>query len=403
MNLVPVRIKREYRFLWSRAAVIFSAACGLQLCFSPLATAKTRDHLMISRADVVTSERALQSGPWSFIGLVDRLRSNSMSRERWLQAWLSQWELQQDSNGLRLEPRSYQRILHYYWSWENGAPIWSDSPFHLVSIVFRLDLRASDRPAGEGRFIFVLADPVRRTASDFFVIFEYRLPTHRWDAADWATQIQALAQQPGLTSYLKHLQSLTDEFTREPQNLLAIRTNDFDLDDPWELRNFSPKPYVHGGGVFPVLTPDSQTPHLDFESSRQSELIQWIESNPTQVMNGKSSLPMAFRTSASIVPHENFKWLQGSALKPELRRAFSTQTCNGCHAGETQTRFSHVFLHRIGGEVSLSPFLEQDLAIRVKDFEALLHSRSSPAAKARQTDPRANRELPTPPRRITGH
>jgi hypothetical protein len=40
-----------------------------------------------------------------------------------------------------------------------------------------------------------------------------------------------------------------------------------------------------------------------------------------------------------------------------VRHKFSLNTCNGCHAGETGTPFTHVFPRAAGVEAKLSDFL----------------------------------------------
>ena len=62
------------------------------------------------------------------------------------------------------------------------------------------------------------------------------------------------------------------------------------------------------------------------------------------------------------VPNNNdeYHWDGWGLAEVNLRRAFSTQTCCGCHCGDTNTAFFHIGPRDRGEAAPLSKFLRTD-------------------------------------------
>ena len=69
------------------------------------------------------------------------------------------------------------------------------------------------------------------------------------------------------------------------------------------------------------------------------------------------------------MPKEQFQWFEQEALTGELKTAFSLMTCNGCHSGATQTRFTHVEPRPVDEEARISTYLEEQLEVRKTYFQ----------------------------------
>jgi hypothetical protein len=92
-----------------------------------------------------------------------------------------------------------------------------------------------------------------------------------------------------------------------------------------------------------------------------------------------------FLGASSKVP-EDFFW-RAPSVGGEARHKFSLNTCNGCHAGETATEFTHISNRAAGQPAQLSLFLRggtvrdpvtlisrpfDDLGRRAQDLETLV-------------------------------
>lgn len=334
--------------------------------------------LWISSPEVIEALDDKGNGPLSFTDVVENLVPHGGKVETWIRAWVKEWDKDKDPNGLSIKPRDSQLLLTKFWPMgHGGGPDWNKSPFRLVSVVFRLDARTMAKPAGEGRLIYVLQDPMKTLPEDYLVIFEYRLPTEKWKLADWVKDIDRLGQIGDGAKYRRALRDLTLRFVGEPKALLAVRTNELVFGDPWELRNFERDPMTG----LPVELETGQTPHLDFNGEHKAGLVKWIEANEAAVMDNTHVLPISFQTSAALMPDEFFKWLADTGLHEPVRKAFSAQTCNGCHSADTGTRFQHVTPGAAGTAPMLSEFLRGALVERVLDFDKLLQSSNAPPPK----------------------
>jgi hypothetical protein len=267
-----------------------------------------------------------------------------------------------------------------------------------------MDLRHPGVQAGEGRFVFGVLDSAGNPL-EFTVILEYALPggtpeaTQRW-ARDWHELGQLGLNHP---QYNAKLQALTDRFAKTGvmpgrpfgNALNQIRTNEVELGDPWEMREFN----LTDTGLRPATV--KLTPDLRFDNS--STLADYLRANQTDILAEQHRVPesfggVRFLAAGSRVP-ENFFWRsQGTAS--EVRHKFSLNTCSGCHAGETGTEFTHVAPRAAGRAAVLSPFLQggtvrdpvtqelrtfNDLSRRADDMAVLVCGVSSPQRVSAET------------------
>lgn len=202
------------------------------------------------------------------------------------------------------------------------------------------------------------------------VIFEYSLPlTTTLTQGAWAAKWHDLSSVPFSTSgddrYNAKLQAITDIFTAtsfpdmgfvRDIALNQLRTNELALGSPWELREFR----MRSNGSLEQVTVKNN-PDISFNTNlvRMRELQNFILDG-----GGSSSLPNSLPSglpllggTAPVVNH-SFKWFS-SSNDPKLR-AFSTNTCNGCHAGDTGTSFVHLSLRSSASVSNPSGFLIND-------------------------------------------
>ena len=92
---------------------------------------------------------------------------------------------------------------------------------------------------------------------------------------------------------------------------------------------------------------------------------------PEEIIPASFSLPTFFNDGAKPVPvtaivatvpdnDAAFHWDGWGMRDSALRRAFSMQTCCGCHCGDTSTRFFHIEPRPENAEAGLSKFLRTD-------------------------------------------
>lgn len=330
--------------------VIFLA---LILALPTLASTEPEGTLLFRDLDVVEGRRASPGGPWSFSELTRRA---TRGKPDWPQAFLGEWQAQTASNGQPLVPRRSFDLLDY---WKRDR-----EPFRLLAIVFRLDLRSNELPAGEGRFVFGLNSEVGDTGADLTLILEYPLPTSADRSLEtWARDLSRLSGLQG-EARLEGLERLTQIFSGAPETL-NLRTNDFFFSLEWELRNFRLRQGLFEAALLPKTPADSYL-------QNSADLIAWIRQNAEAVLSGNYELPNEMLAGASVVPDDQFAWLKDADLPEPVRRAFSLRTCNGCHAGETETRFQHVMNRRPGEVAKVSDFMVRDLALRARDLDRIL-------------------------------
>jgi hypothetical protein len=320
---------------------------------------RSEKELLIVDPTIIDSPSALGDGFLSFgsiFKLFSRARSGAAAKLA-LVDWLGEWERTRLESGVPAIPRSTERLK---WLWpkdsdENLSLI--DAPFVLSAILYRPDLSG-----GEMRFVFNLINPTDGGAKQFTTIFEFPLEDSR---EVWSKDFHKLGALPWGNSFLEALQVLVSKLN--PRDA-RIRTNDFFLAFVWDLREFR---LGLSGKI--ELQPLQMTPLLDFnEGTSSQDLFDWVEKFQTQVGSGNYTLDSKFQTANAFAPNEGFKWLASTNLPESLRHTFSLHTCNGCHTGETLTRFTHIEPRARLGASRTSDFLQKDLLDRKMIFEKIL-------------------------------
>jgi hypothetical protein len=283
------------------------------------------------------------------------------------ESWLRTYR-QTSLNGYAVEDRKGVEDLIASWPRHDGGLDLSRAPFRLLAIVSRLDLETSAN--GEARLIYGLYDPASGAPRKMTVAFEYRLPALGTanDRAEWARRWHALAKLPAGETYNAALQQLSDAFA-QAGSLSQLRANEQQFGEFWQLRQ-----WMLESGVL-RLFPTPQTPDQTLNGS--SRLARFILDNADAVRAGTAAIPQELQGGVSL---EIGAWVfQGEPRIDEpLRHAFAAQTCNGCHAQETNSvqGFFHVspFKPLAGdGRDRLSDFLKGDeLARRARRLQELL-------------------------------
>jgi hypothetical protein len=315
-------------------------------------------------------------------------------------------------NGWTVPPRpGMQQIIQNWPKLQNGDLDLKQSPFRLIAIVNRVDLRTNTSygggNAGEGRFVFEMVEPQQCQTERFTVILEYGVPK------SFCPAVRAYGQQwynlgalvPGSPAYNNSLEQITDQFTAanaapsktNGSALNQLRTNELALGvSPWELREF-----IIGKTHQLVETTVKQTP--DISANNTQRLADYINTNAAAILNNTYTVPLVFQNShflggAAPVPSQGLFWDGPGAhpsaqiLTANTRFTFSLNTCSGCHAGETNTPFQHLgstipngisgFLTGItvtdpaGEQTGVSPTHRgfDDLTRRATDLDALVNS-----------------------------
>ncbi|QSQ14199.1 hypothetical protein [Myxococcus landrumensis] len=318
--------------------------------------------LMITDLSVVEDPlRTTGDGVWTF-GHLMREMNGGQDPSDLVRDWLSTWMSDQfiGMTDVQARPNMAGLVLQ---PWESfGLPLdFNVSPFRLLAIVNRMDLRKEGEFAGEGRFVFGVTDP-GGNPMPFTVILEYILPGgspaefQRW-ARDWHELGRIGVGNPG---YNEKLEALTDRFTKSfvargaylGSAIHQVRTNENVLDPLWELREF----HLGPEGLTPAHV--ALTPNLFLNGSRI--LSDYVNLNMSSILSETHTVPELFEDqtllAGSALTPFNFAWAV-PVVSTEARHKFSVNTCNGCHAGETNTFFLHVTPRAEGQPTALSPFL----------------------------------------------
>lgn len=246
---------------------------------------------------------------------------------------------------------------------DGAAPLWAQAPFRLIAIVNRIDL-AEDACAGAGgelRYVYTATRAGTEQPLDMTLIVEIPYPRTR-SAASWARAWQELARLPDLESYRSALGELTEQVLQEADPLRArVRSNENALEatSSWEMREFQLQLSARGQLAL-LQVPLEFTPRADVDLG---VLAQHLLDRSLAVMDGEAVLPGALRAGAAEISEPAFSWtLPG--VNGRLRQAFSQQTCNGCHAGDTDTaRFQHIApVASASAPAKLSRFLHDEAA-----------------------------------------
>jgi hypothetical protein len=320
--------------------------------------------LVIVDSSVVLDGRASNgsNGPWSFRQLMERFGSRDL-----VESWLRTYR-QTSLNGFSVSDRVDVEELLASWPRRDGSLDLAQAPFRLLAIVSRLDLATGAN--GEARLIYGLYDPGSGAPRKMTVGFEYKLPALGTpnDRAEWARRWHALGRIPFGETYNAELQRLTELFA-QGGSLSQLRANEQQFGELWQLRQ-----WVFDGGTL-RLVPTPQTPDQTLNGS--ARLAQFIVDNADGLRAGTAVLPADLLGGVS--PEIGAWVFKGDARIDEtLRHAFARQTCNGCHAQETNSAqgFFHVspFKPLTGnGQDRVSDFLKKDdMGRRVSWLQELL-------------------------------
>lgn len=343
------------------------------------------------------------NGKWTF-GYLMRQMAGPVDPSSFVLNWLSRWLVNQTVNGFTVPARpSMSDIINSWPKLLDGRLDLDRAPMKLLAIVNRIDLARNvgygASGGAEGRFVFQWMEPKTCTASitqPFLVILEYGIPRSTcFSLRDWAQKWKALgALVLGSPAYNAALDALTDEFTRagaapgKPNGsaINQIRTNEFKLARPWELREFHLLPIrirlPFGGTITlpPQLLPAAvaNTPDGIYNGvgggAREADLAVWINANRPSIVVDAHSVPLAYPFApggpfrGGAAPNNFDFWNAAGILSfgvpaSDVRHHFSLNTCNGCHGRETSNfissaNFTHIrAVPGFGVATNLSGFL----------------------------------------------
>jgi hypothetical protein len=334
------------------------------------------------------------AGVWTFNHLMTQMANQPASGidpAIFAEQWLAHWQVAQTINTHNVPARLQVNnvILNPWPKRPDGHVDLNQSPFRLLAIVSRVDLRRTTSggggyggsatgnflDAGEARFVFGLVDKrFGCNVSPFAVIFEYRVPKCECELVkSWAQKwVDLAALVPGTAAYNDSLQVLTEQFVRANANptkpngsaLGQLRTNEISLAGPWELREFQLTQFPFS---FLNETTAADTAIDTFNNSVTFD--NWILTAVAPALTGPAfqdpipGVPLFFGGnflgSNPQTPNTSFFWRVTAAQVPNLspaggnnttnwgRHRASLASCNGCHGREsrpaaTVARFVHV-------------------------------------------------------------
>jgi hypothetical protein len=350
-------------------------------------------------------------GPWTFKTIMKQLASSDplnlvtdAQLSNFVKSWLNHWANDQIINGDTVKARTLvNTVILSPWlnkSRNGGAPTGQldmrFAPFKLLAIVNRFDLRSGTKDGiigstvGEGRFVFGLIKANCLVPQRMTVILEYSVnkPSGCADKQAWAQQWYNLKDfTVGSTEYNQALQNITDQFSLCGSNpnkpnqssLDQVRTNEAVLADDgntWEMKEFILDPTTH------LLKENTvtQTPADRYNAQTSNADVQrfanYVKQNTKAISLETNAVPLTWQDSPFLgakshifgvpagAPPGVFHWdgtetgASPTFIKSVQARFFlSINTCAGCHAGETQTSFTHVDPVFYGTEATLSGFL----------------------------------------------
>ena len=323
-------------------------------------------------------------GVWTFKHLMTEMCNQPLTGidpsdfvEKWIASYGSPMAVE---NGLTTtaRPNVITQVLNN-WPRINGKLDLKRSPFKLLAIVNRIDLRDNafygGGNAGEARFVFGSINSNCNGTRPFLVIFEYGVPKSGCAVRDWGKQWVKLSQFPiGSANYLQALEDITLQFTErnaapsKPNGsaLNQLRSNEF-LNSPWQLREWSVD--ANDQVLRPRAVALTAGNSFRFGADAITLANYLISQAPPPAV---AAIPLflgtqPFRGARADTPFPSFFWNPPVGVANlERRHVYSLNTCNACHAGETQTlggptgAFRHVREKFYGTEATLSFFLTGD-------------------------------------------
>lgn len=340
----------------------------------------------------------------------------TVSAQEYINYFLILWKYDQTVNGYTIKARP--NIANFFPGWDGTAAKLNINklPFRLLAIANRSDLAAISgmygvESTGETRFVFGLVDPTSCTPQPMTMSINYNNNPYYGGADSQAQGLInlndawiALNQYDlGSANYLNGLEAITDTVTGKPASqysttLDSIQTNDFAFGNRWQMRNFVFSYTFYAMTAGPLQT----TPDRSYNQSSTLQKILLSRSGSYSVFCQQGLVPSSNNLGASIDYEADAIWQAGLAayaannpdkfnvsypsgdctekpgnllpintippldpsgswtdlqLASELRYAFSLNTCNGCHGGETGTYFNHVTWSQVGNSATLSEFL----------------------------------------------
>jgi hypothetical protein len=364
------------------------------------------DPAVVNSAD---ASNAVEGAPWSFRSSMEWLSGDERTALALVRDWLGEWEhvTYVGPFDAPVTPRPAVNTLligpwlslgpatpppgsspDQYYAPEprpkvSEEPAWNRAPFALIAIVNRVDLRSEpcSGSAGELRFVYTAIEPSSRAPLEMTLIVEIPYaPTKT--PAEWAKAWHALPELGSGATYRAALARLTNEVLADADPFSArVRSNEVALGAadglPWELREFRLDDGEFGRRL--VMVPFESTPRKDADPKL---LGAHIVGHAEDVLDRAVPLPEALRGATAQVAQASFTWAVPS-VDDSLRRAFSRQTCNGCHGGDAAALpFQHIAPDPIPGRPArLSRFLRDpsapsdELRRRARALEALLVTR----------------------------
>lgn len=385
------------------AIPLFGSPLGVAAAAAASTPASIPDSLMITKLSVVNDHARTWActtpgsppvgnpvGSWTFWRLMENIANGTAPTSDYIKDMFRHWAFTPVINSFPVpaRPNVYQQIIQD-WEIRSGGPgadlVPHESPFRLLGIVLRLDLRSAGGPygggeAGEGRFVFTLHDG-NCNNKPMTLILEYKVPLSGCVAVrNWAQQWKALATS---TNYNADLEALTQVFAAAGANPLGpnqsaisqIRTNEFLPGSPiWELREF----VLPRSGGFLGETDVKQEPDSGWNNTPL--LANYLNGNWPLLVGpppAQHTIPLnfagnPFRAASAPVP---LLWNAPAAfltvptspspitpppatVRDDALFQLAVNTCSGCHQVETGTPFAHLDYNTpVGVPALLSGFL----------------------------------------------
>ena len=352
-----------------------------------------------------TGNNVNPNAAWSFKTLISNLNdetTSGLTDQQFAHEWLRNWMTNTSANTFTIAARPAIREFFQGWDGANASTLNMDRlPFRLLAIVNRIDLAtipaygvpAANKP-GEIRFVFGLItrdssgicrnNGVPGSADQMTAIFEYRDATNGCsslkDLANKWLALDTIAIQSGRGSanYLNALKAITDTVTAPNANKLnQLRTNDFAFDGigrfslPWQLREF----VITNKRLAPATIKQTPDPisFRNIGSSGEMTMKDYLQQNSNAILCETHNVPELFNSQrflgastdynsattwliqpdtvptifpgcykSSIVPGTDAGMIFEEKIRSEIRHKFAINTCDDCHASETNTPFVHI-------------------------------------------------------------
>jgi hypothetical protein len=313
------------------------------------------------------------SGVWTFNHLITEMANQSASGidpADFAENWLKNWTVNQTINGHVVPARANMTTLILNnWPRIGGKLDLTKSPLRLLSIGPRVDLRTTTTggggysgstsgnflDAGEARFVFGFvanANSVNCAPRPFSVIFEFRVHKCNCEGVrDWAKQwVDLFSFVPGSATYNTKLENITEQFVKANSNptrpngsaIGQVRGNEIALAAPWELREFQLSQFPFSPTLAEKTVNDTAIDSFNNTATFKSWILGLSVTAPARVP--LIFLGVNFEGSNPQMPTPGFFWTAPGLLPAANNQRFtaSINSCNGCHARETNTPFVHV-------------------------------------------------------------